>query len=250
MSRRPVTPEELIEDTQYSPLDWPWKTTRLRRDSVQDVRQRSASTNAALGETYHENSKLYPACLDDLAANRLDPDSARLAVLRRSAASARTSSDADKMRSPILQPLLKDVAREENLQLFYALELRLADGEGLVRYEPIAGRLERLRSFSQRDSESLQDSLAVLGIAKRSSAERLFIVAAFSRNEILYGPRAYRRTLLEAGRLVQIVVDEADRRRITNRVVLEFFDRNINHFVAVDGVEEAVVAVVEIGEGR
>ncbi|HEV2071439.1 MAG TPA: hypothetical protein VGR26_16750 [Acidimicrobiales bacterium] len=248
MRQRPETPAELFEVMQFSPIDWPWKTTRMRRDSVQNVRQRPGSSQAAIGELYHQNSTLFPACLDDLAASWLDPDAVRLEFLRRRASGVRPNAYADGARFSLARPLLDQVVRSGPAQLFYAIELRLSDDSGLVRYEPLAGRLEALRFFSGQEAEPLREALDPFGPPGPQPAERLFILASFPRNEVLYGARGYRRTLVEVGRVVQAVVDEARRREVVVRVSLEFHDRVVDAFIGADGVEEAALAVVELGE--
>jgi hypothetical protein len=247
MKRRPTTPDELFEDMGYSPLDWPGRTTRLRRDSVQDVRQRLASTNVALGELYHENSKLYPARCDELAASRLDPDDVRLAFLRRRAESKRPTSSPDAERFAGIRPLLSVTTRLGRTPLFYALELRVADDTLVARHEPLMDTLVILKTNALGEYASLRRDRQVLSSTSPSPSVLLFIVASFVRNEVLFGARGYRRTLIEAGQLAEIITMEANRLQIPVCPVLEFHDRRIDGFIEVDGIEQGTVLILEVG---
>jgi hypothetical protein len=247
MKRRPTTPGELFEDMGYSPLDWPGKTTRLRRDSVQDVRQRSASTNVALGELYHENSKLYPGRCDELAASRLDLDAVRLAFLRRRAEGKRPTSSPDVERFAAIRPLLSVTTRSGRAPLFYALELRVADDALVARHEPLMDTLVVLKDTAVKEYAALRRGLQLLGPISTSPSALLFIIASFVRNEVLYGARGYRRTLIEAGQLAEIITIEADRLQIPVRPVLEFHDRSVDEFMEVDGIEQGTALILEVG---
>jgi hypothetical protein len=246
MNQRPATPDELFEDMLYSPMDWPGKTTRLRRDSVQDVRQRAASPIPALTEFYHENSKLHPARIVELAASRVDPEEVREAFLRRKAAGSRRAAAIDTEWFGSVRPLLRAVARPARLPLFYALELRVSDGALLAQYEPLTDALVALKATSSADYASVAQGLHLFDSRSTPAAGLLFVVASFVRNEVLYGPRGYRRTLLEAGRLVEIILVEAERLGISVNPVLEFHDRAIDRFVEVDGLEEGTLLVIEL----
>lgn len=247
MNLRPCTPDELFEDMLYSPLDWPRKTTRLRRDSVQDVRQRPASASAAVAELYHENSKLHPGRCDELAASRLDPDAVRLAFLRRRAATTRPAMTSETERFAPVRPLLGVVARSARAPLLYALELRVADASLVARHEPLTDALVIIKATTPREYAAMQRGLDLLAPAEASASVVIFVVASFVRNEVLYGARGYRRTLMEAGRLVEIVATEAERLEIPVRPVVEFHDRTVDGFAEVDGVEEATLLVLAVG---
>jgi hypothetical protein len=247
MERRPTTPAELFEDMGYSPLDWPGKTTRLRRDSVQDVRQRLASTNVALGELYHENSKLYPSRCEELAASRLDPDAVRLAFLRRRAETKKRTSSPDAERFAAVRPLLSAATRSGRAPLFYALELRVADDALVARHEPLMDTLVVLKATALEEYAALRRGLELLSPTSTSPSAFLFIVASFVRNEVLYGARGYRRTLIEAGQLAEIITMEADRLQIPVRPILEFHDRSADGFIEVDGIEQGTVLILEVG---
>jgi hypothetical protein len=246
MNQRPATPDELFEDMLYSPLDWPGKTTRLQRDSLQDVRQRPASPIPGVGETYHENSKLYPARIAELAASRLDPDAVRAAFLLRKAASSPAAGATDPDWFPSVRPLLRAVARGGRSPLFYALELRVSDGTQVAQYEPLTDGLVAIKNVSHTEYAAVTQGLQLFSPRSTAGAGLLFVVASFVRNEVLFGVRGYRRTLLEAGRLAEMIFVEAERLAIAVSPVFDFHDRAVDRFVEVDGLEEGTLLVFEL----
>src|SRR5438034_3819165 len=91
MRRRSDTPldaQALFAALCQFQLDWPGKTVRLERNSLLDHQQRPVSPNVSVAELYHENSKLYPNMLGELAAARVKVKELRQAFIRRRAAVA------------------------------------------------------------------------------------------------------------------------------------------------------------------
>lgn len=250
MRNRPESPAELLEQLQYSPIDWPWKTTRLRRDPVQDVRQRMSSAHPTAAETYHRNSSLFPARLKELPVMWLDASEVSRDFLRRQMEAGPPTPDEQIARFPIAASVLDRALGANGAQLSYSFELRLSDDTGVARYEPTTGRREALREATTEEAGEVAAALAPFASSTDIPSERLFIIACFPRNEVLYGARGYRRTLIEAGRVVNCIVEESRRQRIDVRVVLDFFDSVINAFVDADGVDEATLAVLEFGRMR
>jgi hypothetical protein len=247
---RPESPAELLEQLQYSPIEWPWKTTRLRRDPVQDVRQRMSCAHPTAAETYHRNSVLFPARLQELPATWLDADEVRREFLHRQVDLIPPTPPEGTARFPLAVAVLDRAVRADGAQLSYAFDLRLSDATGVVRYEPRTGRREALRGVTEQEARELAAALMPVLPAAEASAERLFLIACFPRNEVLYGARSYRRTLIEAGRVVGGIAEESRRQGTAVRVTLDFFDAVVNAFVDADGVEEATLAVLEFGGAR
>lgn len=248
MNRRPGSPEELFDDMLYSSLDWPAKTSRLRQDSVQDVRQRRSSHRPCLSELYHENSKLYPYRCHELAASRLDVEAVRTAFLRRRAGSRQSAMEHDLEHFARVRPLLGAASRSGLQSLFYALELRVTDGVLVGRHEPVRDTIVLFKTTDSHEYADMRRSLRLLGPSETPSTGMLFVVASFVRNEVLYGARGYRRTLIEAGQLLEVICQEAGVLNIPVHPVLEFQDRTVDKFVQVDGLEEGTLIVLEIGE--
>jgi hypothetical protein len=243
--RPPRAPGEFFEEALHSPLEWPGKVTRLARDSLQDVRQRSTSAGFAVSELYHENSKLYPPLLGELAAARWDARSIRESAMARAALTARGSPTASPSAFPTARSLLRAASRPARVDLLYATELLLADHSLVVRYEPIDGRLVELRRIAGHEVRSLRRALQ-LDADEADSTFLLFVVGAFTRNEMLFGTRGYRRTLIEAGRLAEILSAAAEASAVAVRPVVDFHDRVVDGFLGLDGVERGTLLVLEM----
>ena len=72
-----ITPQRLFNEALNTPLQWPWKTVRLERNSLQDYRQRPSTAHFSVAELYHENSKLFPQMLPELAVACVEGDEFR-----------------------------------------------------------------------------------------------------------------------------------------------------------------------------
>lgn len=216
-----LTATKLIDEVTYSSLDWPGKTVRLERDSLSSYCQRSASHQPSIAELYHENSKIYGAMANELAANRVDVQAVRAEFLKRRHAqlSALPTTQLD------WAPLLDQVRRTASRELFYALELRILTGDSMLVFNPLSGDLHKAKHFKSQGP----------------SIRRMVIVASFARNDILFGPRGYRRTLIEAGQLIAAILE------ITGGSCrLEFEDRALDRMIEADGVEESAIAVIDL----
>ena len=250
MRNRPESPAELLEQLQYSPIDWPWKTTRLRRDPVQDVRQRMSSAHPTAAETYHHNSALFPARLNELPAMWLDASDVRREFLHRQVEAVPPTPNDQIARFPLARAVLDRAVSADGAQLCYAFDLRLSDDTGVARFEPRTGRMEALRGVTPQETREVAAALAPFTSSTTTPVERLFVIACFPRNEVLYGARGYRRTLMETGHVVDGIVEESRRQGIAVQVDLDFFDSVVNAFVDADGVEEATLAVLGFGGTR
>jgi hypothetical protein len=238
------TPQEFFESVIYASLPWPWKTTWLERDSARDLTARPASAQVAIAELYHENSKLFPQTMSDLTSTRVDvADVRRLFVRRRAAALAEAAEQP--VPSPV-RDLFTSIAQSVEPDLFYAIELRLALRGVLVLHEPAGDTLIACKLLTEHDFRILEAALAPSRTEARWEAI-VFVLASFARNELLFGSRGYRHTLIEAGRVIQEVLDQGNRRGVAVTVLSDFFDRDVDALLEADGVEEGVLAVLELG---
>src|SRR5580765_6119837 len=110
------TPRNFIDEVVYASLDWPGKTVRLERDTLGDYCQRPASPQISIAELYHENSKLFPQLVGELAATRVDVDEVRREFLQRRAQTAVESPRAE--FKPPLERLLPSTAQTVPPELF------------------------------------------------------------------------------------------------------------------------------------
>lgn len=204
---------------------------RLERDSVRDLVERSASSHVSVAELYHENSKLFPAKLAELASSELDVGGFRREFVRRRTATRRDVPP--RACDHPVRMLLSSVAREADAELFYALDLRLVIDGAVLLHEP---GLDTLIEYAHAD----------LG----ADEPLLCIVASLARNELLFGARGYRHSLLEAGRLAQHIAAAAKRAGLVASLSYDFDDWHVNDALEADGVEEAALVTVEFEEVR
>lgn len=245
-SQERLTPKRLVDEVAFVGLDWPGKTVRLERETASDYCQRPASAQPSVAELYHENSKLFPQMAGELTAARVDADGVRREFLGRRAAALAEGPEAG--LSPARRELLAGVAQAVAPELFYAVELRVAEEGLLASHEPLSGRLSLIKRLSGADARRLTEALRLLEEAEAPPRPVLFVVGNFARNDLLFGPRGYRRTLIEAGRVLEAALLVAGRLGLRARPVLEFSDRALDLVLEADGVEEGVLAAVELGD--
>jgi SagB-type dehydrogenase family enzyme len=75
----------------------------------------------------------------------------------------------------------------------------------------------------------------------------LVITACFERQQIKYKERAYRFAVLEIGHLAQNILLTAAALGLAALPIGGFVDREINGYLAVDGLSEAALYVILIG---
>jgi hypothetical protein len=232
-----VRVQQFLDEMLFSPLHWPWKTVRLERYSFEDFRQRPLSASISVAELYHENSKLFQQMLPEIAAMRVDAGLRREFVSRRAVTMAAEASEVP--ADPPIAEFLARVASRVELELFYAIELRVVVGHSLLIYEPSAGTLHLVKRLSVRDVEALRQAVRLLAPPWLPPHEGrlLFIVGFFGRDETLLGPRGYRRTILDAGRIAQVVLEESRIRGQPLHPVYEFADRDVEDAIELDGTE-------------
>lgn len=245
ISQEQLTPKKLMDEVVFSALDWPGKTVRLERNTLQDYCQRPASARLSIAELYHENSKLFPALVAELAASGLDSDGVRLEFLQRRSEALTKSPQAELSLSR--RELLREIAQAVQPELFYAIELRIAENGTLASHEPLADQLPLLKRLSPDDTTRLTEAIHLLEAADGPPSDLLFVMGNFARNDLLYGARGYRRTLIEAGRITEAALGIAARLGMPPRLRLEFADRALDIVLEADGTEEGILAVIELG---
>lgn len=81
-----------------------------------------------------------------------------------------------------------------------------------------------------------------------SAAVVLIITAVFIRTRVKYGERGYRHILLEAGHMAQNTYLMATAMNLGAVTIGGFLDDEINQVIQIDGVDEAAVYLVVIGQ--
>jgi len=127
----------------------------------------------------------------------------------------------------------------------YPVVLRVDDIEaGLYHYNVKDHALERLQlgDFSQLLCAACMQNERLL------PASVVFIISAiFQRTKQKYGERAYRHVLMEGGHMGQNCYLTATALRLACTTVGGFIDDSLNHFLGVDGVDEAVLYLAAVG---
>lgn len=115
---------------------------------------------------------------------------------------------------------------------------------GRYHFDPLRFTLEHLRAG---DLDAELESLTVYPELFTRSAAVFFITAMFWRTRFKYGQRGYRFALIEAGHAGQNLVLAAAALDLVAVPVGGFFDRRVNEFLRVDGVNEAAIYAVAVG---
>jgi hypothetical protein len=133
-------------------------------------------------------------------------------------------------------------------ELFYAIELRLCHREWLSWHEPISDSWFVVKALAPQERSQLASAGRMRPPSHTSVHEGAWIalVGNLARNELLFGVRGYRRTLLEAGWITEVIVREAVRHGITARASFEFLDRMVDGCLECDGIEESTLVIVEL----
>jgi hypothetical protein len=239
-----VGTEKFFEQSVYASVEWPGRTVRLQPDSLLDFRNRSSSPNVSSGESYHEASKLYPEMLLGLAAMSIDAQKVReLFVRRRGAAWSELETFAVFCPKRAFE-LVSSLTDSAPLGLFYAVEIRIAVADHLWFLEPTKGALIPIKKLT--GFEEIQSCLGLLeGAPAWPTSCTLFLVGSFARNVMLYGERGYRRTVLEAGQMSQLISERARMLELEFTLKFEFADRRLDRLLEVDGTEEGTLAAFE-----
>jgi hypothetical protein len=235
--------EEVIREAADPHILWPSKTLYFEKSSTVEVRERSTSHRISIAELYHENSKLFPEIAGQLAAASLD-----VAQFRRSASvTTRKTSGALTLPHSDLTQLLSYVTARIDPELYYAVELRLLVDDALFAYDPGCHICSGIKSIAPVDRERLRCAVnAIIPLSEGLDANWIFIVGRFARNALLFGDRGYRRTLLEAGVVLEEVLQGARQCGLTALAAYEFSDRDVDAILEADGVEEGTLVAVRL----
>jgi SagB-type dehydrogenase family enzyme len=127
----------------------------------------------------------------------------------------------------------------------YVLALRVERLEGgLYHYDPLRHVLEHLRAA---DGDCLRALSPYGDVVERCSA-LVLLTGMFWRSRFKYGARAYRFTLLEAGHLAQNLLLAATVLGLASVPIGGFYDRCVDRMLGIDGLAEASLYLVPIGE--
>jgi len=117
-------------------------------------------------------------------------------------------------------------------------------GDGLYHYNVRRHDLEPLKAggwFEELDGSLLMAPLV------RGANLLIFLGAVFARTQKKYGPRGYRYITLEAGHVAQNVCLGALEQGLGTLCMGGYRDGQLNRFLGLDGMREAVVYSVAAG---
>jgi hypothetical protein len=244
---RQISVQKVLEELRYSALHWPGKTVRLRGNTVQDYLNRPASHSISIAELFHENSNLHPSNVGELLASCTDIGAFKRRVLEEEHRCAVRSRNPPVAVPGALGTLLSALKSQADPSLFYAIEVRVLLEDRLLSWDAPSAMFPSSTEVGGSENASLQRAIRLLAPGLDSRFEAVvFVIGWFARNDILFGPRGYRRTLFEAGSLTQELLRCAATLNVKAAAITEFIDVDLNAVLDLDGVEEGVVAVVPI----
>jgi hypothetical protein len=230
----------------------------LQRTALSDYVHRFTSTSPHVAELFQENTKLTP--FSTLAVPRDDRSLEELREWFFTTAYAPKEDEVDPARTGDFRATLNDL-RPEALgvllgmfsepgpvaNLLYSVDLLVLQGRRLFRLVPRTAFLWIERDVTHDKIQALK--AAILDVPAPTLARSrtfLFLVPCAWRYMLLYGPRGYRHTLLDAGRILAHLEGSARAHNLAIAVSQDFYDKRVDQFLYVDGVERSVVAIVAL----
>lgn len=219
-----------------------------------DYFQRFSNQHTNVAELYHVNSKLVAS-----SPLTLPPDRTELAKAREWFFT--TSYDlreedfvaehAHRVRAlhselrPSLGALTSQLAQEASLNvLLHALDVFVLQHRTVYRVLPRRGFVWLERQLDAEAMEGLASAFPA-GVEVDLGADRplVFLSGSFWRFMKFYGVRGYRMVLMEAGQLAREIVARGP--AVHHEV---FYDDKIDRALMLDGVENSVLAVLQLSE--
>ena len=227
----------------------------LSHSAASDYLYRHIRRKPHVAELYHENSKLSPHSTLQIPTDKTVFEQVRTwffktayrvdeETLVNNGAGLRISYN---QLPQWLQGPLELFSKPASLSnLLYAVDLLLLHDHMLIRVVPESDYLWIERKVENEDEKS-----ALPGIFWRQPpvsieelSAMLFIVACPWRYMLLYGPRGYRHTLLDIGRLLGYFEYRCVFDGHMMVVHQDFLDTKADEFVQADGVERSIYAIL------
>ena len=244
---------EYIQTFLESPMIPSPHSIELSHSATSDYLYRQVRSKPHLAELYHENSKLSPhstlqvpsdtSTLEQVrrwffeTAYRVDEE-----ILVNNGSGLRISYD---QLSEWLQGPLKLFSKPGSLtNLLYATDLLVLHDGILFRVVPESDYL--WIECEVKDEATLLPSLfwGAPPVRIEECSTMLIVVACPWRYMLLYGPRGYRHTLLDIGRLLGYLQNRYEFYGHPSTVHQDFLDTKADEFVQADGVERSVYALL------
>lgn len=247
----------MVEETMIPSPD----SVLLERTAETEFRFRVNATQPHIAELYHVNSKLNPH-----SPLTVPTSPEKVAELRSWYFETAYDTEPEEIneeeeasfRSPVaalpapLARYLEAFTRSgPATDLLYGVDLILLCESKLWRVVPEKDFLWLERHLKAEDEASARAS--VLDLPSRAQEKApwlLFVVGCPWRYMLMYGPRGYRHTLMDAGRLLAVLEDRARGAGLRTAVAQNFYDNRIDRFLYADGVERSALAVVALDAAR
>ena len=225
----------------------------LSHSAISDYLYRQVRTKPHVAELYHENSKLNPHSTLQIPSGTSILEQVRRwffetaysvdkEVLVANGSGLRISYD---QLPRWLQGSLSLFSQRSSLaNLLYATDLLVVHNGVLVRIVPESDYL-----WIEREVENEATLLPSLfwrspPVSIEACSTMLIVVACPWRYMLLYGPRGYRHTLLDIGRLLGYLQYRCEFSGHSATVHQDFLDTKADEFVRADGVERSVYALL------
>jgi hypothetical protein len=218
--------------------------------------RRMMTPDQDIAELFHENSKLTPGSLRNTVLDERQL-AATMSWYFETAYKTREGDfdDATALELGVhakldalpssLAAILGPIAAEGDVQeLLFGLDLWLLVESTLYRMPPASRTLWLEQRLSATDLERLMTAVPTLTTLPRPPDAVVFIGIAPRRYTALQGVRGYRRCLMDCGRLVQRLLDEARRHGARVLPIADFYDVSLDNLLMLDGVERSVVTVM------
>ncbi len=231
------------------------------RSALSDYMQRLASTQPHVAEVYHENSKLSPC-----STLEVPMDGRKLAevrswffqtayAMREDEIEPRYEADfrsrVDRLPEPLSSLLTPFTAPGPAANLLYSVDLLLLHQARIYRLVATTPKLWVEREVAPNEWIALSAALPALPASCRlEHTPLLFLIGCAWRYMLVYGPRGYRYTLFDAGRLLSLLESQAAKARCGLFLMQEFYDSRLDRFLYAEGVERSTLAVLALSGGQ
>lgn len=255
-SERPPVADGSVELLEETIIPSP-NVVELRRTPTTDYVFRFTQTTPHVAELFHENSRITPHAD---ANTIMDPDAligARKWFYGTAYKPREEVFDEARAREVGLLSDARDLVPVAGAGFARVLEPDVAElAFGLDLLVLARGRIHRLvldsgllwleRHYEERELAAIGACLPQLDDDPCATGVLVFVVGAAWRYMALQGPRGYRRTLIESGRLMQAIEDAGARDGSGVDIQIDFYDARLDRLLKLDGVERATLAVAHL----
>ncbi|MBL7500336.1 hypothetical protein I6A84_40805 [Frankia sp. CNm7] len=228
--------------------------TALAPSKASGFVDRVTPDNVDVGELFHLNSRLSRHQPDNrlTAAEMADVHDWYFTTCGRHRADDFVGAANDVRRphaglsGPLAQVLAPFGTGGRLARLLYACDLMVVDGSVVCRQQPDEDALwvEHRLGGPRGLADAVPD--AASAAALRATDQVLVLVGVPWRTMLGGGPRGYRRMLMDAGVLLDVVLGLAQQADLRPRPVLDFYDDEIDTLLHCDGLERSALALVPL----